>query len=75
MQVRWAGVITLLLGISILVLLLRYGSDIRLFLSTMTDIGPGHSPEDKTVGFIAFGLALVGVLALVKILTHDRRQP
>jgi len=74
-QIRWSGVITLLLAIFVLVVLLRYGADIRAFLSSMTDIGPGHRPEDKTLGFIAFSMVLIGIVALVKILTHDRRQP
>lgn len=72
MQIRWANIIATLLGVFVAVMLLRHWPSIRAFLASMSDIGPGHEPGDKLVGLVAFGLVLVGIVAIVKILTHGR---
>ena len=46
-------------------------AEIGVFLASMKDIGPGHTAEEKTIGLLAFGLVLVTIVAVVKILSQS----
>jgi hypothetical protein len=72
MKVHWHRIIGLILLVIALWLLLRHRQAIDAFLSSMKDIGPGHSADEKTIGLIAFGLVGVCLVAIVKILTRNR---
>jgi hypothetical protein len=41
-------------------------------LGNLERIGPGHSPEEQTLGLIVLGLIGVCIVAIVKILTRNR---
>lgn len=70
MKILWARVITALIALFVLLILIVYRGPIAAFLGSMGEIGPGHTTEEKTVGLIAFGLVLVGILAVVKIVSQ-----
>lgn len=74
MRILWTNVFAIVLGVFGIVILVKNRIEITGFLGTMKDIGPGHSPEEQTVGLIAIGLVLVTIVALVKILTHNDRR-
>ena len=48
--------------------------EIGVFLSSMKNIGPSHSPEEQTLGLIAFGLVAITIVAVVKILVHSQQR-
>jgi hypothetical protein len=53
---------------------IAHRGQITTFLSTMANIGPGHTREDQTVGLIAVGLICVAIVAVVRILANDNRH-
>ena len=63
---HWLVVLTLLATAAWLAL--SYHTEMSVFLSNMTRIGPGHPPEDQVKGLIAFGLIGVTLVAIVRIL-------
>lgn len=69
MQIRWNNIIALILLVISAVLAVRFLPAMMSFLSTMKDIGPGHTTDDKTIGLIAFGLVGITLVAVVRILT------
>lgn len=68
MRVLWSNVAALALLVIALVIVLTHLTQLQAFLGTMDDIGPGHSPDEQTRGLVAFGLAVVSILAALKIL-------
>jgi len=74
MRILWHNVVALLLAIIGITLLIRNGTEIRSFLSTTRQIGPGHSPDEQVMGLIAFGLVLVAFLAVLKIIIERNRK-
>ena len=75
MKIKWTNLFALCLGLFALVLVLKLPGPIASFLSTIREIGPGHDPEQQTRGLLAFGLVVVSLLALVRILVRtDRRD-
>lgn len=72
MNIRWNNIAALILAVVIIVLLAKNGPAIGAFLGSMKDIGPGHTAEEKTIGLIAFGLIGACLVAIVRILTHNR---
>ena len=73
MQIHWQNIVALMLAIGALTLFLKYRPQISGFLSMMTMIGPGHDSEEKTLGLIAFGLIAISLVAIVRLLTHNKK--
>jgi len=73
-HVRWRNVIALALVIIGGVLLSLSGPEIAVFLSTMNDIGPGHSDQEQTMGLFAFGMLILCIVSVVKILAQSNRK-
>ena len=74
MEIKWANVVAFGLAIFGLVLGVTLHRQIGGFLGTMTAIGPGHAPEEQTIGLIAFGLVAISLLGLIKIVLHANRE-
>ncbi len=72
MQIRWHNIFALILFVVAVVLFIANRDQIVGFLMTMKDIGPGHSPEEQTIGLIALGLTLVSLLAALRIVLQSR---
>ena len=56
MKINSNIIVAAILGGVTLVFLLRYQTQAAAFLATVKHIGPGNSPEDKTLGLIVIGL-------------------
>ncbi len=72
MQVKWTNVISLALVVFAFVTGLRYLPEIGGFLSTLSHIGPRGDPEQRIFGLMAFGLILVTVVGVIRILTNNK---
>ncbi len=74
MRIHWPNVFVLFLAVVAAVVVLRHGTALATFLGSVPDIGPGHSTDERTLGLIAFGIAAVCLVAILKILTNSRRH-
>lgn len=74
MRILWPNVIALALLIFALVVILRHGSNISGFWGAMNGIGPGHDPSEQVMGLVAFGLVLVAIVAVLKIVIATNRR-
>ena len=74
MNILWHNVVALFLTIFALTLLVRNGTEIRTFLATMKQVGPGYNPNEQVMGLLAFGLVLVAIVAVVKIVIEKSRK-
>ena len=72
MQIKWSNVIALALVVFALVVGLRHLPEIGEFLSTISHIGPRGDPQQRTSGLMAFGLIMVTIVAVIRILV-DRK--
>ena len=73
-MIKWNNIIAAALGITALILLLRYREQATAFLSTAKRIGPGNSPEDMTLGLIVIGFGGAVLVAIVRLLTSNNRK-
>jgi hypothetical protein len=73
-RILWPNVIALALLIFALVVVLRHGSSVSEFLGAMNGIGPGHDPSEQVMGLVAFGLILVSIVAVLKIVISTNRK-
>ena len=71
MEIKWSNIVALALMIVLLVILWKAAPEIRMFLGSMRDIGPGP-PEDMAMGLVAFALIGILVVAIVRILVSGR---
>lgn len=74
MKINWNNLFAALLGIAGLILFLRYRYAALEFLSTVKRIGPGHSPEDLTLGLLVIGICGAVLVAIVRLLVNNRRD-
>ena len=69
MEVKWSNIIALGLAIVLLIILWKAAPEIRIFLGSLRNIGPGPI-EDQAMGLVAFSLICIVIVAIVKILTR-----
>ncbi len=72
MQIKWSNVIALALAVFALVVGLRHLPEISEFISAVSHIGPRGDPEQRIFGLMAFGLMMITIVAVVRILV-DRK--
>jgi hypothetical protein len=80
MEPRWEvirGAVTIFVCIVLLrvacVIWTECDKQIIAFLATMRNIGPNRTIEENNWGLAAFGLVLISLLAVVRILTGLRK--
>lgn len=71
MQIRWNNIVAAMLAIVILIVLVHCWPQITAGLTTVRNIGPGHTTADKTAGLITIGLIGAVLVAIVRILTSQ----
>jgi len=71
MEVRWRNVIALALALIAIVVIVKAPGEIGAFLASMRDVGPDHTPQEQTMGLLAYGLVLLAIVAVVKIVTQN----
>jgi hypothetical protein len=58
-----------------IVIALSNAHNIAAVLSSMADIGPGHTTDEKTIGLLVLGFCGVLIVAVVRILcAHSGSQ-
>ena len=72
MKILWHRVIAFGLAVFAFWIFLTHREAVIGTARTMERIGPGHSPDEQTLGLLILALLCVTVVALVKILTHRR---
>jgi hypothetical protein len=72
MRVHWENIFALVLLIFVIVLAVRFGKPVGHAMTSMGDIGPGHTTDEKTVGLIALGFLCALIVAIVRILTRNK---
>ncbi len=73
MKIHWQNIVALMLAIGALAVFLGYRPQIIGFLGAMASIGPGHDPDDRTLGLIAFSLVAISLVAIVRLLSQNRK--
>jgi len=67
-EIRWRNIIALALLVFAVVVLSKTYRQIAAFLSTMAAVGPEGDTTELTFGLMAFGLLVITVVAVVRIL-------
>ncbi len=74
MSVKWHNVFALFLVVTGLIVLVNAPDAIGAFLGSMHRAGPGHSPDEQFMGLLAFGLILLLITAVTKIIIEANRK-
>jgi len=74
MKIHWHNIAVLILTSTVLVLLVRGCRPLSAALSDTIHIGPGHPWEEKTLGLIILGFLGLCLVAIVRLLTHHRKD-
>lgn len=72
MQIHWRNILALGLAGFALVLLVKNAPAMALTLSSLSQIGPGHTADEKTLGLVTLGILLAAILALCRILSNKQ---
>ncbi len=71
MQIKWSNVVALGLVILAVVLAMSNATSVSAVLSSIRNIGPRHSVEDKTLGLCVLGVLCVTGVAIVRLITTN----
>ena len=74
MTVRWSNIAAAALFLFAMVLLIANWREIEAFVGSVRSIGPNGTTEERVTGLIAFGVILVSLLGLVRILSSRGGQ-
>ncbi len=74
MTVKWHNVAALALIVAGLVVLIKTPRAMAAFLGIMRHAGPGHTPDEQFMGLLAFGLILLVITAVTKIIVEANRK-
>ena len=74
MRIRWTRVLAAVLAVVATAALLMAWPSLLAFIKSVGNVSPYATPEERTMGLIAFGLMALFVLALVRILTQGPRR-
>ena len=69
MQIKWRNIIVISMVVFAFLVARWFSPFIGQFLETISQVGPRGDPSQRTFGLMAFGLILVLIVAIVKILT------
>ncbi len=73
MEIKWPNVVAFGLLILAAGLAVRHGPNVGVALTAIGDIGPGHTPEEKFIGFAVLGVILVCLVALVRLVLDNHK--
>jgi hypothetical protein len=74
MKININNIIAAVLGLGAFILFMRHRHEVIAVLSETERIGPGNSPQDMTLGLITIGICGVALVAIVRLLTRNRRD-
>ena len=72
MKLRWHNIAILFLAVFLGFVLLRHGREVGGMVDHIGHIGPGHSPDEQTLGLLSLGIICVAIVAIVRLLTNNR---
>ena len=64
MKILWHRVFAFIIFLIVAIVLIRNKNEVAGFLGSIPNIAPGHRPEEQVIGLLAFGIVLVGILAI-----------
>ena len=70
MRIKWKNITAILLVIFGLIVWVKAGPQIMEFLSAIPKVSPSGNPDDRIVGLMGFGLILITLICLARILVH-----
>lgn len=73
MRILWHNIIASILFVIALILLFKCWPDIMGTLTSIKHIGPGYPGDEKVIGLLALGLVCAFLVAIVRILTSQRK--
>lgn len=71
MEVKWRNVIALALALFAIAVIVKAPGEMGAFLASMQNVGPDHTPQEQTMGLLAYGLVLIAIVAVVKIVIQN----
>jgi hypothetical protein len=74
MRIKWSNVVAMALAIFGLLLGIKLAGPMSEFLSNLGTIGGTHNRQQQFLGMMAFGLVLVTIVAIVRILQNNRSE-
>lgn len=74
MRIHWPNIYALILTIVAGIVAIRHQAAIGTFLGCIAHIGPGRSDDERTMGLIAFGVVAVLFVAVLRILSRNRKR-
>lgn len=74
MQIRWDNVVIVAMVCGLVLLIVERHSEVTFFLRQMENVTEGGTREEQFRGLIPFGLTMVLIASLAKILTRPERS-
>ena len=74
MEIKWPNVVALSLVVLSVVLAVRNHRQLAVAFGSLSQIGPGHTAEDKTLGLCVLGVILVSLVAIVRLVVHGNER-
>ena len=74
MEIKWPNVAALGLVVLSVVLAVRNHRQLGAAIGSISQIGPGHTPEDKTLGLCVLGVILVSLVAVVRLVLNANER-
>ncbi len=74
MEIKWPNVVALGLVVLSVVLAVRNHRELGAAIGSITKIGLGHTPEDKTLGLCVLGVILVSLVAVVRLVLQGNER-
>jgi hypothetical protein len=67
--------LTSIVLVAMIIALLKMQDKLMALATIVQNITPGHTPDEQIWGLLAFGMIMVAVIGLIKVLTaFDRRR-
>ena len=74
MRILWKNIFALILIAVGVAVLIRCRTALATFLGSISDIGPGHSPHQQTLGLIASLICSVLFLVVLRSLINNLKR-
>ena len=74
MEIKWPNVVALSLVMSSVVLAVWHHRELVAAVGSISEIGPGHTAEEKTLGLCVLGVILVSLVAVVRLVLHGNQR-
>jgi hypothetical protein len=73
MRILWNNILAFGLIALFAVALISQRAAVGQFLGSINNLGPGHSPEEQTLGLVALIIVTIGFIVAIRTLTRNRK--